>query len=260
MVEPQYYKILGVKPTASLAEIKKAYHSLAKKYHPDINHGDHKAEEKLKSINMAYDILKNDISRSLYDAQIAKEEAQKKEQYQPHPTPQNQPIDPIYTTNKKSWKRIIIHEIFALLCLFLYGWLLYINTDKNEPYNITKTLRNTGDMLIENITSAKTKIEQIYHNNPLKKNILFFVTQQNQPKILDTLLEYWPNANETDDKGYSLLMYAPNAQTARVLLKHQANINYAAPDGQTALSQAIIHERSDIVNLLHSKDSFYKKQ
>ncbi len=51
------YKILGVSPSASEEEIKKAYRTLAKKYHPDLNPGDEVAAQRMNEINAAYDIL-----------------------------------------------------------------------------------------------------------------------------------------------------------------------------------------------------------
>ncbi len=53
------YKILGVNRGASEEEIKKAFKTLAKKYHPDLNHGDKQAEEKFKEINEAYRAINN---------------------------------------------------------------------------------------------------------------------------------------------------------------------------------------------------------
>jgi curved DNA-binding protein CbpA len=51
------YKVLGVAPGASDEEIKKAYRTLAKKYHPDLNPGDEVAAERMNEVNAAYDIL-----------------------------------------------------------------------------------------------------------------------------------------------------------------------------------------------------------
>lgn len=62
-----YYKILGVDRKASEKEIRKAYRSLARKYHPDVNPGDPKAEEKFKEINEAYEVLSNEDKRAKYD-------------------------------------------------------------------------------------------------------------------------------------------------------------------------------------------------
>lgn len=52
-----YYKILEVDRNSSQDEIKKAFRKLAKKYHPDLNPNDNKAQEKFKEINEAYEVL-----------------------------------------------------------------------------------------------------------------------------------------------------------------------------------------------------------
>src|SRR3954453_5138804 len=62
-----YYKILNVARGASADEIKKAFRKLARKYHPDVNPGDKKAEEKFKEINEAYEVLSDEGKRKKYD-------------------------------------------------------------------------------------------------------------------------------------------------------------------------------------------------
>lgn len=59
-----YYNVLGVDKSASKEEIKKAFHKLAHKYHPDKNKGD---DSKFKEVNEAYQVLSDDKKRSSYD-------------------------------------------------------------------------------------------------------------------------------------------------------------------------------------------------
>ncbi|MGB5866362.1 MAG: DnaJ C-terminal domain-containing protein [Arcobacteraceae bacterium] len=60
------YETLNVSENATTAEIKKAYRTLAKKYHPDMNK-DPKAEEKFKEINAAYEVLGDEKKKAQYD-------------------------------------------------------------------------------------------------------------------------------------------------------------------------------------------------
>jgi len=61
-----YYETLGVKPDATDADIKSAYRRLARKYHPDVSK-ESGAEEKFKSVNEAYEALKDSSRRKAYD-------------------------------------------------------------------------------------------------------------------------------------------------------------------------------------------------
>ena len=71
-----YYKILEVDKNASPEVIEKAYKALVKKYHPDLQESNmrQKAEEKIKLINEAYEVLSNPISKAKYDETLSKTE------------------------------------------------------------------------------------------------------------------------------------------------------------------------------------------
>jgi curved DNA-binding protein len=62
-----YYKILGVDRNASEKEIKRAYHRLARQFHPDVNPDDKQAEERFKEINEAHEVLSDSEKRTKYD-------------------------------------------------------------------------------------------------------------------------------------------------------------------------------------------------
>ena len=67
MSKKDYYDILGVTKKATPEEIKKAYRSLAMKYHPDRNQGDKAAEGKFKEASEAYQVLSDPKKKSSYD-------------------------------------------------------------------------------------------------------------------------------------------------------------------------------------------------
>ena len=66
--EKDFYKTLGVAKDVSDAELKKVYRNLARKYHPDSNPGDAKAEAKFKEISEAFSVIGDKEQRKEYDA------------------------------------------------------------------------------------------------------------------------------------------------------------------------------------------------
>lgn len=62
-----YYKVLGITKEATSDDVRKAFRKLARKYHPDVNPGDKKAEEKFKEINEANEVLSDPEKRKKYD-------------------------------------------------------------------------------------------------------------------------------------------------------------------------------------------------
>lgn len=67
MAKRDFYEVLGVSREASPDEIKRAYRKLARKYHPDLNPGDKKAETSFKEVQEAYDVLSDTSKRDQYD-------------------------------------------------------------------------------------------------------------------------------------------------------------------------------------------------
>ena len=88
-MKTDYYIVLGVVRTASAAAVKKAYRSLAMKYHPDRNQGDELAEEKFKLVNEAYATVGDSEKRHAYDRQLEQQAAAA----QRHATTAPQPDD-----------------------------------------------------------------------------------------------------------------------------------------------------------------------
>ncbi|MDF2455015.1 MAG: dnaJ [Cytophagaceae bacterium] len=69
-MEFNHYQVLGVPRNASLDSIKKAYKTLAKKYHPDVNPGSKFYEDHFKKVNAAYAILSDPVKRQQYDVKL----------------------------------------------------------------------------------------------------------------------------------------------------------------------------------------------
>ncbi|KAI3869377.1 hypothetical protein MKW92_034979 [Papaver armeniacum] len=67
MSSRNYYDVLGVSKDSSASDIKKAYYAVAKKLHPDTNKVDKDAEEKFQEVQKAYEVLKDEEKRSVYD-------------------------------------------------------------------------------------------------------------------------------------------------------------------------------------------------
>ena len=65
---PTPYEILGVQPSASADDIKKAYRALAKKLHPDLNPGNKRVEQQFKEVSAAYDLLSDPAKRARLSA------------------------------------------------------------------------------------------------------------------------------------------------------------------------------------------------
>lgn len=88
IVSQTLYQVLGVAPTAPLADIKQAYKQLALRYHPDRHGGSRLYEDQFKAVAAAYEVLSDAGRRAHYDHQLLQarlraEEARRAQQYRP---------------------------------------------------------------------------------------------------------------------------------------------------------------------------------
>ena len=262
MSYPEYYEILNIKPEASQDEIKRAYHKLAKKLHPDTHGNDKKSEEKLKKVNEAYNVLKDEKKRAEYDffgKQAKEAERQSNEQTKNDPSVYEQPQpEPVIIKEQVNWWKYLwfcINKIILLTILLGYCWLLYSNADKNEPYNVSKMLINTADYLIKEIpnkiNSGVEVLHNKYKNSSMPEKLTFYLVKNGKINLLKTLTPMLDmKALDSSDNMHSLLMSSPNGEMTEYLLSLPQDVSYVAKDGSTALSEAIERGDSDSIVLL----------
>ena len=118
-----YYEILKVKKTASSDEIKKAYHVLASKYHPDKHPDNQKyAEDMMKDINVAHEVLLNAESRRKYDESLEpnflNQNAYESQTYYSSEEEKGEP-PPIFESLKEH--RILILAAIVIIGIILFG-------------------------------------------------------------------------------------------------------------------------------------------
>ncbi len=262
MSYPEYYEILNIKPEASQDEIKRAYHKLAKKLHPDTHGNDKKSEEKLKKVNEAYNVLKDEKKRAEYDffgKQAKEAELQSNEQTKNDPSVYEQPQpEQVIVKRRANWWNYLwfcINKIILLTILLGYCWLLYSNADKNEPYNVSKMLINTADYLIKEIpnkiNSGVEVLHNKYKNSSMPEKLTFYLVKNGKINLLKTLTPMLDmKALDSSDNMHSLLMSSPNGEMTEYLLSLPQDVSYVAKDGSTALSEAIERGDSDSIVLL----------
>lgn len=263
MSYPQHYKTLGVAVDSSPEKIRDAYYKLVKKYHPDTHKGDKKAEEKLKAINAAYDVLKDLAKRAEYDylgktsaenaASKPSNNTESKAQYTP-PAESAQMSDELRKFARKQRIKWIINKL--ILISFFVVYLAFLRTQANpeKPYDLITTLHNSSLTFRRAVHDGSdyvaTKARDIYHNESWRNKVLFFAVRHNHKSVLEFLLRYLPVNTVDEESGESLLMAAVDADTAKILIEHGAEVNYVGKEGNTALYEAVKRNDAELVEVL----------
>lgn len=170
-MQKNYYVILGVKNTASFDEIKTAYRALAKKYHPDKNHGNKAAEEYFKEIQQAYAILSNAEKRKKYDLKFSYTHIYPKQKpassgkanqfsQQQGAAPKKNQYVPQKFDYTESWQ-ILVSVGIALLLLY---FIISFNT-KNET--------REHPIVVETSTSVVKEAKPVINNPDSPYSIIF---------------------------------------------------------------------------------------
>jgi curved DNA-binding protein CbpA len=118
---PDYYALLGVEPDATLAQIKKAYRTLARLHHPDTNPGDPQAAARFREITEAYDTLTDPTRRAAYDRTRPKTKATGSKLAESHPD--NRAASLLVQVLEDTWLAIRCHhpEIPAVVIILASG-------------------------------------------------------------------------------------------------------------------------------------------
>lgn len=150
-----YYKILGLPPTATADEIKKAYRQLALKYHPDRNQGDKQSENLFKQITEAYEILSDSDSRKSYDYESRRTTTSDNDRKQTSQTSYEK-VTPLTFLNifKEIEKKIIGVDASRINQRNLFDSINDLLTDKNVEFLIQSNDTQTNIKIIETVLAC----------------------------------------------------------------------------------------------------------
>ena len=158
-----HYKTLGVKPSAPHAEIKKAYRTLAVKYHPDKNPDSALCEVQFKEVNEAYSVLSDARKRAHYDEERWLSGMGQKTSYNEGVTP--------------TWLKGVCEELNASLAQMdthrisqgtLRTYILMILADAHLGMLQTENDTETNRHIVRELLKASGKLEHHYLPDVLK--------------------------------------------------------------------------------------------
>ena len=201
-----YYYILGVKNTASLDDIKKAYRKLSLKFHPDKNDGDDFFTERFKEIQEAYEILSNKEKRSNYDLNRS-ENSQSKQ------SNKGSNFEPEIEFFKVDKDKIIFEEEVT------FSWKT-INSDKVllKPFGIVQPI-GEKTYKIKDFKNQYLNFELIAENTNISRSVNSSIKIEN--KTYNDLVKYYKKVIDNENLENQIRNDKKNTNNKNVVM----NIN-----------------------------------
>ena len=168
-----YYQILGVKPSATALELKKAYKALAIKYHPDKNPGDTLSEAYFKEIQEAYATLSVPHKREKYDDERWLSGMGNKNQYKEAVTPSW-----LLNISRDLNNSLAIMDTYRMSQRALQEYILLILTDAHLGV-LQHADKATNNTIIAEILKATAKLE-IQYLPEITKRLLILAKDDNE--------------------------------------------------------------------------------
>lgn len=181
-----YYYILGIKQTASIDEVKKAYRKLSLKFHPDKNDGDEFFADRFKEVLEAYEILSEPYKRQEYDR---KRNGYSSTTRQPHNGTNFSPEIDFFTSSKSSFE---YDEGIT------FSWKT-INADKVSisPFGIVQPI-GSKTYKIKDFKNSKLTFEIVAQNSLIGRQTKKTLTLRNETYA--QLKKYFKDEIETEAK------------------------------------------------------------
>jgi len=227
-----YYKILNVNKDASQEEIKKSYHKLALKYHPDKNSNKEEAEKKFKEIVEAYEVLSDDYKRNRYNISMKLNEEYKFE----------------LSPDILKFSRYFFSEE-------------NINKFQNMAGNVNKEINNLGlNFNLENVFSSfMTNIRNGKYNDLYQEynNFKLFYDLDNNDTEYDDLFK---NINKKNSSSYSSNYKNDNNNNSK-FSKNKKNLSkkkfYTEKNDENEISK--LNNKSININIKVNLENIYNK-
>ena len=193
MDNKNYYEILNISKNANKTEIKKAYKKLVKKYHPDLYNGDKNfAEQKIKQINEAYDILSD---------------SEKKLEYDNYLNNNSYNYNPIQSSEQKNknQQNIVTKFIYEKLehlnhkyqiLIFIIIILLTLSIFLANLVNFRNYLLEHS---VENVQNTNNNTNSIYNNNHHENNYFDYSLEDT-----DEYFDYSKDENDHYNNNYDM--------------------------------------------------------